>query len=162
MGVLDTMRWATGKIAGICTTLKKDGPVKIGEIYTTVKNDGPEKAKEIMAGIAQALPDEILKIVPGGKPVRKVMRKIRSSGTSSGELKEMRQRISGLECEMKEMGKRISLCESEISCLREEKMEWQQDRIMLMASMLALATHAETNSWQTLTLLLTMNDPSPL
>lgn len=54
--------------------------------------------------------------------------KIQSIGSSSGELKEKKERMSRLE--------------QEISSLKEERREWQMERLMLMASILALAAGA--------------------
>ena len=71
------------------------------------------------------------------------------------------ERASRLENEnssLKEMRERISMLEHENSSLRKLKTNWQQRCIILMASMLALATEADMKTWKTRALLLTISD----
>jgi len=146
----------------------------IGGLAKRVKNDATDMLKEYDKSDYWSIAKEIgFKIVPGTKWLPKSVRKPKSSG-SSGELKHIRDKISRLESEnsslkervsrlesenssLKGTRERVSRLESEISSMREERNEWQQERITLMASMLALATHAETKSWKTRALLLTVN-----
>jgi len=147
----------------------------IGGLAKRVKNDATDMLKEYDKSHYWSIAREIgFKIVPGAKVLLpKSVRKPKSSG-SSGELKHIRDKISRLESEnsslkervsrlesenssLKGTRERVSRLESEISSMREERNEWQQERITLMASMLALATHAETKSWKTRALLLTVN-----
>jgi len=147
----------------------------IGGLAKRVKNDATDMLKEYDKSHYWSIAREIgFKIVPGAKVLLpKSVRKPKSSG-SSGELKHIRDKISRLESEnsslkervsrlesenssLKGTRERVSRLESEISSMREERNEWQQERITLMASMLALATHAETKSWKIRALLLTVN-----
>lgn len=61
--------------------------------------------------------------------------RIQSAGFSSGELKASSS-------ELKDKRERMSRLEQEISSLKEERREWQMERLMLMASILALAAGA--------------------
>jgi len=145
----------------------------IGGLAKRVKNDATDMLKEYDKSDYWSIAKEIGFKISGTKWLPKSVRKPKSSG-SSGELKHIRDKISRLESEnsslkervsrlesenssLKGTRERVSRLESEISSMREERNEWQQERITLMASMLALATHAETKSWKTRALLLTVN-----
>lgn len=91
------------------------------------------------------------------KEMRERVSRLESENSS---WKEMSERVSRLESEnlsLKETSERVSLLECEISSIRDERKQWQQERIMLLGSMLASATHAETKSCKTRALLLTVS-----
>jgi len=161
MLVKDFIRWVAPKICKIGKTVRIGAPAKLMQ-YTP----DPKKLKHAFWSCAGDLSKEIvLKTVPGSrwlwKSLKGSMQKIQSGGSSSGEPKEKRVRISMIEIEnssLKEMRARISLLERENSSLRKQKTDWQQRCIMLMASMLALATHEEMKRLKTRALLLTISD----
>jgi len=173
MGRWDCIRGVAGNIGGLAKRVKNDATDMLKEYD---KSDFWSIAKEIG-----------FKIVPGTKWLPKSVRKPKSSGSSGelkhirdkisrleSENSSLKERVSRLESENSSLRERVSRLESgnsslkgtrervsrleiEISSMREERNEWQQERITLMASMLALATHAETKSWKTRALLLTVN-----
>jgi len=160
MWVKGFIRWVALKIGKIGKTVRIHTPAKLKQ-YTP----DPKKLQHAFWSCAGHLSEEVvLKTVPGSrwlwKSLKGSVHKIQSR-SSSGELKETRERLSALDSEnlsLKEMRERISLLERENSSLRKRKTDWRQRCIMLMASMFALATQAEMKSWKTRALLLTISD----
>lgn len=161
MWVKGFIRYVAPKISKIGKTVRIDAPTRL-KLYTP----DPKKLRHAFWTCARDLSKEIaLKTVPGTrwfwKSLKGSVDKIRSGGFCSGKLREKREKVSRLENEnlsLKEMRERISMLERENSCLRKLKTNWQHRCIMLMASMLGLATEAEMTPWKTRALLLTISD----
>lgn len=161
MWVKGFIRWVAPKIGKIGKTVRIDAPAKL-----KLCTPDPKKLRHALWSCAHDLSKEIvLKTLPGSrwfwKSLKGSVDKIQSGGFSFGKLTEKRERASRLENEnssLKEMRKRISMLERENSSLRKLKTNWQQRCIILMASMLALATEADMKTWKTRALLLTISD----
>jgi len=172
MGRWDCIRGVAGNIGGLAKRVKNDATDMLKEYD---KSDYWSIAKEIGFKISGTkwLPKSVRKPKSSGssgelKHIRDKISRLESENSSlkervsrlESENSSLRERVSRLESgnsSLKGTRERVSRLEIEISSMREERNEWQQERITLMASMLALATHAETKSWKTRALLLTVN-----
>jgi len=174
MGRWDCIRGVAGNIGGLAKRVKNDATDMLKEYdkshYWSIAR---EIGFKIVPGAKVLLPKSVRKPKSSGssgelKHTRDKISRLESENSSlkervsrlESENSSLRERVSRLESGnsiLKGTRERVSRLESEISSMREERNEWQQERITLMASMLALATHAETKSWKTRALLLTVN-----
>lgn len=123
----DAIRRVARKIGRIVRPAKNKSstPDRVGQVRHVFWACAGELSREIAWRFAPGCIGSTLvyKSLKGGQ-----VHKIQSGGSSSAEVKEKRERMSRLE--------------QEISSLKEERREWQMERLMLMASILALATGA--------------------
>jgi predicted RNase H-like nuclease (RuvC/YqgF family) len=187
MGRWDCIRGVAGNIGGLAKRVKNDATDMLKEYdksdyWSIAKEIGfkivpgtkwlPKSVRKPKSsgssGELKHIRDKISRLESENSSLKERVSRLESGNSSlkervsrpESENSSLRERVSRLESEnssLKGTRERVSRLESEISSMREERNEWQQERITLMASMLALATHAETKSWKTRALLLTVN-----